>query len=101
MVQAAAYYQVIEQVSKRKKNQRTSHVTLRDKGSFYKGMFITYKNDSIFIDSNVQYKLFLTRKYGEDILSLTEQEQQFIIDSIIEPGINKLINSIGQITIDF
>mgnify|MGYP003659642868 FL=1 len=64
-------------------------------------MFITYKNDSIFIDSNVQYKLFLTRKYGEDILSLTEQEQQFIIDSIIEPGINKLINSIGQITIDF
>ena len=94
-------YRTSTVISKRKKNQRTSHVTLRDKGSFYKGMFITYKNDSIFIDSNVQYKLFLTRKYGEDILSLTEQEQQFIIDSIIEPGINKLINSIGQITIDF
>ena len=77
---------------KRNKRQRTSHVTLRDTGEFYKSMFVEFINNNIIIDSNDDVTPLLEEKYGEAILKLTDYELDFVIDSILEPAINKFIN---------
>ena len=72
--------------------QRTSHVTLRDTGGFYDGMFVEFINNNLIIDSSDEVAPLLKERYGEAILKLTENELDFVIDSILEPAINKFIN---------
>ena len=81
--------------------QRTSHVTLRDKGNFYDGMFVEFINDNLIIDSTDDVAPLLKERYGEAILKLTDNELDFVIDSILEPAINKYINEFDiEINID-
>ena len=75
--------------------QRTSHVTLRDTGEFYSSMFIDTSTNDIFINSTSEKLGPLISKYGVAITELTEQEQIFIIDTIIEPFLVKEINKLG------
>lgn len=77
---------------KKAKGQTKSHVTLRDKGNFYKGMYLTYSKGIITIYSKDFKTPFLEEKYGSNILALTKQEQEIIVDTMIEPGIFKEIN---------
>ena len=87
---------------KKNKNQRISHVTLRDSGDLYNSMFVEYKDSSIFINTSVGYRDELISKYGDSIFDLTEKEQSDFIDTILEPEINKFINKSDiQINIDF
>lgn len=81
---------------KRKKEdkQRSSHVTLRDKGDFYSGMYVEIKNWLITASSTDGKTPSLIEKYGQGILGFTEQEQDIIIFSIIEPKIQKILNSL-------
>lgn len=81
---------------KKKNNQRSSHVTLRDTGSFYAGMFVEYYNNKVNIFSTDYKEDFLTEKYGDDILELTLEEQRFFIFTVLEPEIQKIINSFGS-----
>ena len=82
---------------KRKKedNQRSSHVTLRDTGDFYQGMFIEVKNWIITASSTDGKTDSLIEKYGEGILGFTQEEQDQIVFSIVEPRIQKIIDSFG------
>ena len=82
---------------KRKKedHQRTSHVTLRDKGDFYAGIFVEFKNWVITSDSLDGKTDSLISKYGTDILGFTQEEQDQIVFSIIEPRIEKILNKLG------
>lgn len=82
-------YQPSTIASKKEDGQKTSHVTLRDTGSFYNSLFLTYKRGLLQIDSMSDKKSPLVSKYGPAILDLTEQEHENIINNIITPEINK------------
>lgn len=79
---------------KKSKNQRVSHVTLRDTGEFYNSLFINTKTNDIFLDSSDDKADYLKMKYGKSIMDLTEQEQLIIIDTIIEPFLVKEIKKL-------
>lgn len=81
---------------KARKKQRTSHVTLRDTGDFYKSMFIDFDNGNIFVNSNDSKSSSLINKYGKSIMELTLQEQRIIIDTIIEPFLVKEIKKLNK-----
>lgn len=84
-------------VFKKGKRQRTSHVTLRDSGKLYRSFIVEYKNSNIFIQTNVSYKNELITKYGASIFDLTIQEVELIINSFIEPEIQKELNKLNDI----
>lgn len=85
-------------VAKKKElRQRTSFVTLRDKGDFYAGMFVEYINNVVLINSADEKTLFLVGKYGPAILEITQQETDLIIDSVIEPALNRFLNDGGLV----
>lgn len=88
-------------VNKKGKNQITSHVTLRDSGSWYKSLYVYYEDGYILTNSNQVKTIELVEKYGNSILEFTNDEIKLIIDSIIEPEILKRINSVKQIELDF
>jgi hypothetical protein len=92
-------YSELTKKIKKRKNQRASFITLRDEGDFYKGMFIELQNDSVLLDSTDLKTRDLTLRYSSSILEFTEQEQQFIINSIIEPALLKEIPDFGIINI--
>lgn len=86
--------------TKKLNNQRTSHVTLRDTGLFYASMYVEYTKNELFVNSDSDKYLFLAKKYGDDILGLTKEDQEFVILTIIEPAVIKVINRINKINID-
>ena len=81
---------------KKSKNQRTSHVTLRDTGNFYDGIFVEIVNNVIKVDSTDGKTESLISKYGEGILGFTQEEKEFIVFGLLEPEIQKIINNIGK-----
>lgn len=81
---------------KASKKQRTSHVTLRDTGDFYKSMFIDFNKGNVFVNSNDSKSGSLINKYGKSIMELTLQEQRIIIDTIIEPFLVKEIKKLNK-----
>ena len=83
-------------IRKKSKGQRASFVTLRDVGDFYAGMFVNYTNNELFISSKDNKTEILIEKYGPDILGLNLQEQEVLIQNIIEPEIQKILNSLSN-----
>jgi len=81
------------------KGQRKSHVTLRDTGAFYAGMYLFIKEDKLFVLSSDPKTPSLIHKYGEDILGLTIQEQEYLINAILEPEVQKLLNQLPDIDV--
>lgn len=93
---------------KRKKEQgrRSSFVTLRNEGLFYKGFYLELQGYTVVLNSSDSKTSHLIDKYGRAILEFTKQEQDFIT-SIIDTGIeNKLAeltfnsSSAGGIEVD-
>lgn len=83
---------------KKEAGKRSSHVTLRDEGGFYDGMFIDIVNNDIVISSTDVKTSLLITKYGTNILGMTLDEQERLINIIIEPKIQLLIdNKTGDI----
>lgn len=85
-------YSEITKKLKRKKNKRTSHVTLRDSGDWYGSMFIDFQEGSILVDATDWKTGLLEDVYGEEILNLSEDEASIFVDSILEPELEKLVN---------
>jgi hypothetical protein len=85
---------------KKLKNQRVSHVTLRDKGDFYNSIFVEIKDFVLKVWATDDKTEGLIFKYGEGILGFTKDEQDIIILGIIEPHIQKIINSLNKGKID-
>jgi hypothetical protein len=90
-------YAASTEAVKRAEGKRASFITLRDEGLFYNGMFVDYANYIFNVRSSDGKTPSLIQKYGESILELTEQEQELLIYTIIEPAIIKHINDLGQI----
>tara|TARA_R110000851_G_scaffold51794_4_gene122689 strand:+ start:1666 stop:2127 length:462 start_codon:yes stop_codon:yes gene_type:complete len=82
---------------KKKKLLRTSHVTLRHSGKLYKSFIVEFKNNNIFIATNVGYKQDLIDQYGLDIFNLTLNEIRTILYSFFEPEIQKELNKVQNI----
>jgi phage gpG-like protein len=80
---------------KKGKGQRKSHVTLRDSGNLYRSFVVEFKNNNIFIETNVDYKKDLIIRYGSEIFDLTINEVTVIIYSFIETEVNKELNKLG------
>jgi hypothetical protein len=66
------------------KNERFDHVTLKDTGSFYNSFKVTSDRGEITITANdvADYDIPLTAKYGKDIIGLTDESLQIIIEMI-------------------
>lgn len=82
---------------KKAEGRRSSHVTLRDEGDFYRSMFLTVEQNKLFIGASDHITSTLISKYGPDILGLTEQEQRNIVDTMIEPEVIKILSALPDI----
>ena len=69
--------------AKRRKGQPTNRVTLRDTGDFHRTWTVTTKNGDIIIEADGDKSdKNLMDVYGEDIVGLTDENLQKIIDEI-------------------
>ena len=84
-------YTASTQARKREEKKRFNFVTLRDTGLFYKGFYVDLQGYTLLFDSSDGKTASLVEKYGEEILHFTDQEKNIIFDTIIEPGLNKLV----------
>lgn len=87
------YYHPWTIKEKKFKNQRSAFINLRDSGDWQAAMFVKLEGDNVMIDSSDWKTPKLIRNYGQAILGLTDQEERTIMDTIIEPRINKLLDS--------
>lgn len=94
-------YHPSTKAQKKHEGKRSSHVTLRDTGSWYASLFLTYSNGELTVNSLNEKTPLLIEQYGSAILDLTIQEQELIIFGIIEPAVQKYINSTLPTEIDF
>lgn len=78
--------------TKKEKGQISSHVTLRDEGLFYKGFYLELEKYDLILNSSDGKTSALLDKYGEAILYFTKQEKEYIINEIIDPGLEELIS---------
>jgi len=92
-------YSESTKAKKRKKGQISSHITLKNTGSFYAGMFLTLESNVITIDSKDRKTDLLTSKYGESILELTIAEGENFTEKTIDQEIQKLLDKMGDINI--
>jgi len=70
---------------KKKKGQRTDHITLLDKGIFYKTFRVDVKNGEAIITANPNRgDTDLFKEWGEDIVGLTDESIQIVIDEITQ-----------------
>lgn len=81
---------------KKTKGQITDHVTLRDTGDFYKGIYITVDSpDKFTVDSKDVKSVGLQEKYTEKIFGLNDESKvQFnpIAQQLLITGIEKELN---------
>lgn len=70
---------------KRAKGQIASHVTLRDTGDWYKDLFLTFEENTLLLDNDNWKNSLLVEKYGDAILDFTQQEEELIYSTIIDP----------------
>lgn len=82
-------------------SQKTSFITLRDQGHFYTGMFLESRNNEYIIDSTDRKTDLLVQIYGKSIMELTKEQQDNVVSNIIDPDIQKYLDSLsGSIEID-
>lgn len=81
---------------KKKKNQPYDRTTLLDSGRWYSGMFAKSTNANLFITSRDKKNSLLVTRYGENILSLTQQEEWVLLDNKIEAEIQIIIDAIDN-----
>ena len=94
-------YKMSTSEGKKLRGQISTRVTLRDTGKWYRSFYVVYENGEIRVNSDSIKTGLLTEQYGNSILDFTNQDITNIIKNIIEPEINKRINSSKQIIIDF
>lgn len=80
---------------KKKHNQITSHVTLRDTGAFHKAFFIAYQPGGFSIGSSDEKAEGLSKTY-QGIFGLTQENKDFIseeyVRKIIEQKLKNILN---------
>ena len=79
---------------KRKKNQPTDRVTLKDSGDYYDSISFEGKTKTMVITASIGYASFLSKKYGSDILGVQDMGFETFYNKYIEPQMTQNINSI-------
>ena len=79
---------------KRRNNQISVRVTLRDTGDFYDSVNVIAEDRQLIIESSVEYAKFLTAKYGKDILGVTNDNLEDFYNKYIAKEIDTNINKI-------
>lgn len=74
---------------KRKKGQPFDRVTTRDTGDFHKSFFLKFGPSHFEIDATDSKKGQLIRKYGKDIIGLTDENIDFVAAAIEDDFIDK------------
>lgn len=74
---------------KRMLRQPTNRVTLKDTGDFYKSIFLTFGKTSIFFDAKDWKFPDLIKKYGSDILGITDEDLDDLRE-LIKPDLIEL-----------
>lgn len=70
---------------KRLKGQPVNRVTLRDEGDFHASFQVIANNNSFFIDATDPKTLDLIRKYGEQIMGLTDENLDIFVWQYLYP----------------
>lgn len=78
---------------KKKVGQKTSVITLRDKGIFYNSMFLETDGVTYEISSKDPKAARLVDSYGESILDLTLKQQDDLIENIVDPELQKYLDA--------
>ena len=81
---------------KQSDGQRYDHITLNDTGAFYRSFTVVVDRDGLTIDADdsSRYDVPLLVVYGEDVLGLTSQNMQKLIDIVRDEYIEYLWNEI-------
>ena len=77
--------------AKIRKGQPYTRVTLRDSGEFHKSMFLVVDDDGFYITSDNKLTPILTKKYGDTIFRLTDDNFTKIIRQKIRRELVKRI----------
>lgn len=77
--------------AKIRKGQPYTRVTLRDSGEFHKSMFLVVDDDGFYITSDSKLTPILTKKYGDTIFRLTDENFTKIIRQKIRRELVKRI----------
>lgn len=72
---------------KRLKGQPVNRVTLRDEGDFHASFQVIANDTSFFIDATDSKTLDLIRKYGEQIMGLTDENVDILVWQYIYPDL--------------
>ena len=72
---------------KKMKGQPTDRVTLRDEGDFEKSFYLSVNNKEFEIKASDWKAEDLVKKYGKDILGLSEDNKNELVKSYIIPAI--------------
>lgn len=76
------------------KGQPTDRVTLRDEGDFHSSFFLDIGDTQFEVKASDPKTGKLIKKYGRQILGLTQENIQELIDYYIKPGLEKDIKSL-------
>lgn len=82
--------------SKVLKKHPFDRTTLLDTGSFYQGMFVNSNNGRVDLFSSDSKTTLLTGQYGKAILEFTKEEQTKLVNDIIDPAMQKIINQLPE-----
>ena len=64
---------------KKRKQQPYTRVTLKDKGNFYRQMYIVFDSDGFYITSRSRVTPILTKKYGRAIFRSTDKNLSYLL----------------------
>lgn len=76
---------------KKKKGQPTTRVTLKDTGEFHESMFVVFDSEGFYVTASDRKTPFLTKKYGDEIFRLTDENLNRILRSHIRKELVKRI----------
>lgn len=81
---------------KKDKGQRFDHITLLDTGGFYKSFTITVSGGGFIMDANpIKEESNLFDDWGKEIVGLTKENLQIVIDAIRERILTKIREQIS------
>ena len=81
---------------KKRKGQRYDHITLNDTGAFYNSWVVIVHLDGLILDAD-DHSLYdepLFDVYGEDVLGLTDESKEILIEQIKSSYINYIRNEL-------
>lgn len=81
-------YTAFTKVIKRQKGQPTNRVTLRDTGDFHRSIGVKWEKKQFRLIAGDIKVIDLVRKYGPEILGLTERNV-WILGNVMKPGVVK------------